>query len=237
MKCIIIEDELPAQKILQNYISRLPELELLGCFQSAIEANTFISKNTVELIFLDISLPYISGMAFLKTIPNPPKVIMTTAYHQYAAESYDLDMVIDYLVKPFSFERFLKAINRMPQNPILKSDKVDNTDINQLVSDHVFINVDKSLHKIILKDLLFVTSEKNYVTIVTKSTKHSFLGNLKDWTKKLPSNSFIQVHRSYVLNYNYIDKINGNLLSINNYKIPIGRNYKENLFLKLNLSK
>ena len=148
MTCIIIEDEIPAQKIINSFLNKLPNVELLGLFNSAIEANGFLNANAVDLVFLDINLPDMSGLDFIKTVKNPPDIIMTTAYPDYAVSSFELDTIVDYLVKPFSFDRFLKAINKAKdrlQRPKKESD-------NQ--SEILFLNVDKTLHKIILNEII-----------------------------------------------------------------------------------
>jgi DNA-binding LytR/AlgR family response regulator len=227
---MIIEDELPAQGVLRNYLARLPEMELLGCYQSALEAHTQLKTGRTDLLFLDIELPNISGMDYLKTLNNPPKVIMTTAYPQYAVASYDMDMIIDYLVKPFSFERFLKAVNRAEGS----SKKTIEPKVNsEITPESIFINVDKQLHKIRFKDLLVVSSERNYVSMQTTAKKYAFLGNLKDWKEKLPVESFLQIHRSFMINYKQIDGIKNNHVLLGNYKIPIGRKYKGQLLKTL----
>ncbi len=137
MNCIIIEDEIPAQKILQNFISKIPSLTLVDTFKAAIEANSFLNTNTVDVIFLDINLPDISGIDFIKTIKNPPAVIMTTAYPDYAVSSFELETIVDYLVKPFSFDRFLKAINKVKARSIQEVNDLEED------SDILFLNVDK----------------------------------------------------------------------------------------------
>jgi len=234
MKCILIEDELPAQRILKNYLSKLPDVELLGCFQSALTANSLLQQQHVDVIFLDINLPDISGIQYVKTLQNPPKIIMTTAYHEHAVESFELDTICDYLVKPFSFERFLKAINKVKSTLI-----TNQTPLHQKenTSNSVFLNIDKTLHKIQLTDILYIESDKNYVTLVTKKAKLCYLDSLKNWMHKLPTADFIQVHKSYIINYHQIEKISGNLLYIDTNKIPIGRMYKTALLKLLHLSK
>lgn len=232
MNCIIIEDELPAQRILKNYISKMPELVLQHSFQSALEANTVLQKGKIDVVFLDINLPDISGIQYIKTLTAPPAIIMTTAYHEHAVESFELDTICDYLVKPISFSRFLKAVNKVKKqlnghNPISQEKVVDN--------DAFFLNIDKTLHKVNISDILFIASDKNYVTVVTKKGKYSYLESLKNWMEKLPPEHFIQVHKSYIVNFAAIEKINGNLLYVNQEKIPLGRSYKPALVKKLNL--
>ena len=229
MNCIIIEDEIPAQKILKNFIAKIPSLQLLGIFKAAIEANSFLNNNTVDLVLLDINLPDMSGIDFIKTIKNPPAIVMTTAYPDYAVNSFELDTIVDYLVKPFSFDRFLKAINKVKDRIGLpKNTQDDNAEI-------LFLNVDKTLHKLVLNSILYIESDRNYLTVVTENQKLSYIDSLKNWTAKLPENQFFQVHKSFIVNSKFVDKISGNVLFVNNNKIPIGRTYKQELLNKLGI--
>lgn len=229
MKCIIIEDEIPAQKVIKNFLNKLPDIEVLATFNAAIEANSFLKNEIVDLVFLDINLPDISGIDFIKTVKNPPAIIMTTAYPDYAVSSFELDTIVDYLVKPFSFDRFLKAINKAKdrlQKPKKESD-------NQ--SEILFLNVDKTLHKIILNEILYIESDRNYITVVTTKQKLSYIDSLKNWKEKLPENQFIQTHKSYIINRKFVDKISGNEIYVNSNRLPIGRTYKQELLKKLNI--
>ncbi len=227
MNCIIIEDEIPAQKILKNFIGKIPGLELIGTFKAAIEANSFINNNDIDLVFLDINLPDMSGIDFIKTIKNPPAIIMTTAYPDYAANSFELDTIIDYLVKPFSFNRFLKAINKAKDRVEIPKNNSDNNE------EILFLNVDKTLHKLVLNSILYIESDRNYITVVTENQRLSYIDSLKNWTSKLPENQFIQVHKSYIVNSKFVDKISGNILFVKTNKIPIGRTYKQELLKAL----
>lgn len=230
MTCIIIEDEIPAQNIIKNFIGKMPNIELIGCFKAAIEANTFFKNNRADVVFLDINLPDISGIDFIKTIKNPPAIIITTAYPDYAVSSFELETIVDYLVKPFSFNRFLKAINKTEKyitQPELKTPKDD--------TESLFLNVDKTLHKIIINDILYLESERNYVTILTKTQKLSFLDSLKNWKEKLPDNQFIQIHKSFIINSKCVDKIAGNTIYIGENKLPIGRSFKQDLLIQLKI--
>lgn len=229
MTCIIVEDELPAQNLLKNYLSKIPDMQLLATFQSAMYANNYFKSNTVDLVFLDVNLPDISGLDFIKTVKNPPAIIMTTAYPEYAVSSFELDTIVDYLVKPFGFDRFLKAVNKA-EDRLIKKDVV-----NQTVEDSIFLNVDKTLHKIILNDILFLESDRNYITIVTQTQKLSFIDSLKNWNQKLPDLEFVQIHKSYIINAKYVTKISGNEVYINTHRLPIGRTYKADLLKKLRI--
>lgn len=227
MKCIIIEDEIPAQKILKNFIAKIPSLELVATFKAAIEANSFLNTESVDVAFLDINLPDMSGIDFIKTIKNPPAIIMTTAYSEYAVTSFELDTIVDYLVKPFSFDRFLKAVNKARERlEVPEIISVDN-------EETIFLNVDKTLHKIVLNEILYIESERNYITVVTENQRLSYIDSLKNWNVKLPENTFIQVHKSFIINSLFVNKISGNTLFIKENKIPIGRTYKQDLLGKL----
>ena len=229
MTCIIIEDEIPAQSILKRYIDKIPDLDLLGTFKAAIEANSFLNNTQIDIVFLDINLPGISGIDFIKTIKYPPNIIITTAYPDYAVSSFELETIIDYLVKPFSFDRFLKAINKLKnQNQNLENGLESN-------QETMFLNVDKTMHKIVLNDILYIESKRNYITVTTTSQKLSYIESLKNWREKLAENSFIQVHKSFIINSRFVSKLSGNEIYINNTRIPIGRTYKQLLLKKLNI--
>lgn len=234
MNCIIIEDEIPAQEILISYIKKIPELEMKGVFNSALKANKILKEEQVDILFLDINLPNISGINYLKTLQNPPFVVMTTAYSDYAAESFEFETIVDYLIKPFSFERFLKAINKIENKQSLPSQLVNLEAIEVTKNeDAVFINVDKTLHKIDLAKIIYVQSDRNYVTVVTENISLSFIDSLKKWNEYLTDDRFLQTHKSFIINLNYIEKVTGNLVYINKQKIPVGRTFKDALFKKI----
>ncbi len=229
MTCIIIEDEIPAQNILKNFLKKLPDMELIATFKAAIEANNFLKSETVDVIFLDVNLPDISGIDFIKTVKNPPAIIMTTAYPDYAVSSFELDTIVDYLVKPFSFDRFLKAINKA-KDRLEVSNKTTADE-----SEVLFLNVDKTLHKIVLDELVYIESDRNYITVVTTKQKLSYIDSLKNWNEKLPNNQFIQTHKSYIINRKFVDKISGNEIYVHSNRLPIGRTYKQELLRKLHI--
>ena len=229
MTCIIIEDEIPAQNILKNFLKKLPDMKLIATFKAAIEANNFLKSETVDVIFLDVNLPDISGIDFIKTVKNPPAIIMTTAYPDYAVSSFELDTIVDYLVKPFSFDRFLKAVNKAKDR--LEVSNKTTTDESEVL----FLNVDKTLHKIVLDELVYIESDRNYITVVTTKQKLSYIDSLKNWNEKLPSNQFIQTHKSYIINSKFVDKIAGNEIYVNSNRLPIGRTYKQELLRKLHI--
>ncbi|CAM1341503.1 LytR/AlgR family response regulator transcription factor [Tenacibaculum amylolyticum] len=225
--CIIIEDELPAQNILKNFIRKVPNIELIATFQTAKEANIFLNETPVDFLFLDINLPDILGIDFIKTIQNPPQIIITTAYPTYAVDSFELETIVDYLVKPYSFDRFLKAIVKVEKN----------TQRTQYASnDTIFLNIDKTLHKLYLNDILYIESDRNYLTFITFQKKYVLIDTLKSWKTKLPSH-FYQVHKSYLINLNHIERIIGNEVYLGDQNIPIGRTFKSDFIKKFNSKK
>ncbi|MFK8057413.1 MAG: LytR/AlgR family response regulator transcription factor [Saprospiraceae bacterium] len=232
MKCIIIEDEVPAQEILIRYIEKVVDLELMGVYNSALKANTILHAESIDIIFLDINLPNISGINYIKTLKNPPWIIMTTAYTNYAVESFELDSIVDYLVKPFSFERFLKAINKLEsrQRNVAGKQEFKSVEVISKDVDFIFINVDKILHKIDLNNIMYIESDRNYVTIVTDKVKLPIIDSLRRWSDYLNQDNFIRIHRSFIVNINYIEKVTATLVYINKQKMPVGKTYKEALF-------
>ncbi|WBX73659.1 LytTR family DNA-binding domain-containing protein [Tenacibaculum pacificus] len=224
MDCIIIEDELPAQNIIKNYIRKIPDLEVIATFQTAMKANEFFKNNTVDIVFLDINLPDISGLDFIKTIKNPPKIIITTAYPDYAVSSFELDTIVDYLVKPFSFDRFLKAVSKVEKQLNLSEEKK---------KEALFLNVDKTIYKIYIDDILYLESDRNYVTFFTSDKKLTIIDSLKNWKDTLNDTQFIQIHKSYIINIKKMVKFTGTNLFIDSKNLPIGRTYKKTLLAHL----
>ncbi|HYF29491.1 MAG TPA: LytTR family DNA-binding domain-containing protein [Chitinophagaceae bacterium] len=230
LKCIIIEDELPAQNILINYISRVPELSLIGIFSDPLLAGKKIYSKETDLIFLDINLPQISGINFIKSASNLPYVILTTAHIEFAIEAYELD-VMDYLVKPFSFDRFLKAVNKV----ITLTGKLNDTyvastplkDESSAGNNFVFITENKFTYKVDIKDILFIEGKKDYIIIHTPEKKYMFLDSLSKWEEKLKRFNFLRVHKSFIISLDHIQKYFGNTLYVNGAEIPIGPNYKK----------
>mgnify|MGYP001801175046 CR=1 FL=1 len=233
IKCIIVEDELPAQKILISFIKDIPSLSLTATFNNALEAMDFFQKNEVDLMFLDINLPKLSGLNFLRSINNSPKVIITTAYPNYALDGFELD-VMDYLLKPFSFERFIKAVNKFPKESSHETtihEQVQSADEKQ---DHIFIKMDRSHQKVYLTNILFIESDKDFVKLHQQDKFFMELQSLKFYEHSLPDN-FIRVHKSYIVNKNKIETVESSRLIIDKHVIPIGRNFKEQLFKKIGL--
>ena len=216
LKCIIIEDEPLAAKVLTDYVSQVPFLELQGTFKDAILATEYLHENTPDLMFLDIHLPKLKGMAFLKTLPDPPAVIITTAYHQYAVEGFNLN-VTDYLLKPIEFERFLVAVNKV------RSQQGDDSDRK----DFVFLNVQKKKVKILFSDILFIESQREYIRIVTTKKEYVSKMSTHEIESLLPADKFKRIHRSFIVSIDKIESYTAEQVEMGGHSIPVGRGYKE----------
>jgi two-component system LytT family response regulator len=222
IKCIIVEDEPLAVKVLTDYISQVPFLELHGSFKDAILATDYLRSNAVDLIFLDIHLPKLKGMAFLKTLTNPPAVIITTAYHQYAVEGFNLN-VTDYLLKPFEFERFLVAVTKIKT---VQTDKHRSTEEPD-AKDHLFLNVQKKKVKILFSEILYIESQREYIKIVTTKKEYISKMSTHEIESLLPVNLFKRIHRSFIVSVSKIESYTAEAVEINGVSIPIGRGYKD----------
>lgn len=219
IKCIIIEDEPLAVKVLSDYVLQVPFLDLQGAFKDAILATDYLREHHVELIFLDIHLPKLKGMAFLKTLTHPPAVIITTAYHQYAIEGFDLN-VTDYLLKPFEFERFLIAVNKVN---LQQAATVNETE----AKDHLFLNVQKKKVKILFSEIIYIESQREYIRIVT--TKKDYISKIgtHEIEALLPAALFKRIHRSFIVSLSKIESYTAEMIEVNGISIPIGRGYKD----------
>jgi DNA-binding LytR/AlgR family response regulator len=216
--CIIVEDEPLAVKVLSDYIAQVSFLELKGAFKDAILATEYLRENTVDLIFLDIHLPKLKGMAFLKTLSHPPAVIITTAYHQYALQGFELN-VTDYLLKPFEFERFLIAVNKV--KPAEKHEPADQP------KEYLFLSVQKKKVKILFSEILYIESQREYVRIVT--AKKEFISKMSthEIEDLLPVHLFRRIHRSFIVALNKIESYTAEEVEVNGVSIPVGRDYRK----------
>jgi two-component system, LytTR family, response regulator len=224
IKCIIVEDEPLATKVLVDYVSQVPFLDLQGSFKDAILATEYLHNHSVDLIFLDIHLPRLKGMAFLKTLTHPPAVIITTAYHQYAVEGFDLN-VTDYLLKPFEFERFLVAVNKVT---IFQKEKTTIPEVEEK-KNYLFLNVQKKKVKILFSDIVYIESQKEYIKIVT--TKKDFVSKMgtHEIEDLLPPHLFKRIHRSFIVSVSKIDSYTAEEVEVNGVSIPVGRAYRDSL--------
>jgi len=235
MNCIIIEDQPPAQRILKKYIEDIGSLHLKAVFSNAIEAMEFLKSEEVDLIFLDIHLPKISGIDFLKTMVNPPHVILTTAFPNYALESYEFN-VVDYLLKPFSFQRFMKAVSKVPVKKQAEQPK-QTVEPGPPSRKELFIKSGYEYIKIDVEVIIYIQSDADYTELLlSDGKKHLSSEPLKYWLEHLDINQFVRVHKSYIINSAKIEKVSGNRVFLaNEVVVPIGRAYKEDFvdrFLK-----
>lgn len=222
--CIIVEDEPLAAKVLKDYMELVPFLELKGVFKDAILATEFLRKDKVELMFLDIHLPKLKGMAFLKTLTDPPQVIITTAYHQYAVEGFNQN-VTDYLLKPIEFERFLIAVNKV---------KISNKENHHIFNpesakDYFFISVQKRNVKISLLDILYIESQREYIKIVTTEKDYLTKMSTHEMEALLPADQFRRIHRSFIIAVKKIQSFTAEEVEINGIFLPVGRTYRDSL--------
>ncbi|WP_350286707.1 LytTR family DNA-binding domain-containing protein [uncultured Croceitalea sp.] len=216
MKCIILEDEKAAQEILEGYLEKTPFTAHLGTYESGLDIPPK-EIQAADMLFLDVQLPELNGLQFLKTIVNPPKIIVTTAFTDYAIEAFE-EAVVDYLVKPFSYERFFKAVTRV-RTQLLAVQKEKN--------QQLFLYADKTIYAILAQDILYIKAEVDYVNVVTTTQEILILDSLRNWTQKLKRLRFVQVHRSYLVNITQVSKVYGNQVFIADTAIPIGKSYKD----------
>jgi len=222
IKCIIIEDEPLAVKVLADYISQVPFLELEGTFKDAILASDYMRDHQPDLIFLDIHLPKLKGMAFLKTLTHPPAVIVTTAYHEYAVEGFDLN-VTDYLLKPFDFERFLVAVTKVKTGERPGEVRTGSSEIK----DYLFLNIQKKKVKILFSEIVYIESQREYIKIVTIKKEYISKMSTHEIEELLPATLFKRIHRSYIVAVGKIESYTAEMVEVNGISIPIGRGYRD----------
>lgn len=232
MNCLIVDDEMLAQEVLALYISKLDFLQLAGCCDNAIQAFSVLSRQQVDIMFLDIKMPEMSGLDLLKSLKTPPKVILTTAYDEYAVESYELD-VVDYLLKPIRFERFLKAAHKVQS----LEGKMQGRNNLPLPEEGFYVRSDRKLIRINPGDVLYIEALKNYLSINTTTDKiivHSTLINIEDELKNYPY--FQRIHKSFIINTRFVSEVDNNLVRLKNKaELPVGGLYKEYLLQSLRI--
>jgi two-component system, LytTR family, response regulator len=221
IKCIIIEDEPLAVKVLSDYILQVPFLELQGSFKDAILATDWLRHNNTDLIFLDIHLPKLKGMAFLKTLAHPPAVIITTAYHQYAVEGFNLN-VTDYLLKPFDFERFLIAVTKVKSAEREKEKRNESG-----IKDFIFLNAERKKVKILFSEIVYIESQREYIRIVTTKKEYISKMSTHEMEDLLPASLFKRIHRSFIISVSKIESYTAEMVEVNGISIPIGRGYRD----------
>jgi DNA-binding LytR/AlgR family response regulator len=238
--CLILEDQLPAQRILARFIADLPHLELVALCGNAFEAMNVLHRQDVDLMFLDINLPKLQGFEFLRSLASPPKVIVTTAYAEHAVEAFDLQ-VADYLVKPIAFERFIKAVDRARaaiakdvgtgarQPEAIKANEFSG-------AEEIFVKVDGEHRRIALADIIFLRAEGDYTSIVTNNDRLFASGSIARWGERLPGDRFVRTHKSYIVNLSHAERVTPSTIAAGNSGLPIGRRYRDQLRKRLGLS-
>lgn len=238
INCIIIDDEFLARKLLTDYIEKLPQIHLLESFDNAINALDYVNRNTIDLIFCDIQMPDLTGIDFVKSLQQKPVIIFTTAYSEFALQGYELD-VTEYLLKPFSLPRFIKAVNKATEiirlkRIALKDSNFQNTTIEKVSNkenkDFMLIKSDRKIHKVFYDDILFIEGALEYVSFYTKEKRILGLYSLKELEDLLPNSNFIRVHKSYIIALKEVSEVDGNQIIIQEHKIPIGKSHKTEFF-------
>jgi len=224
MRCIIVDDEPLAREGMELNVGELDYLNLVGQFSNAIDALNFLNNNPVDLMFLDIQMPGLTGLDFIRSLKERPMIILSTAYPQYALEGFELD-VVDYLVKPNRLQRFIQAVSKAKALYDLKqkADKVE-TAVNE---EDIFIRADRKYIRIFFKDIKYIKGMKDYVMIFTEKEKYMTAMNIKTTNNQLPDSQFVRVNKSYIVNADYIDSIGTDFININGEEIPLGRTYRE----------
>jgi len=232
MNTIIVDDEPLAQDVLETYIEKIPELNLIGKCSNALEANEMLKSESIDLMFLDIQMPQLTGIDFLKTLSKPPMVIFTTAYPNYALDGFELN-ALDYLLKPISLERFMKAVNKALEQYELQSREGGESSSSEEDPDFIFVKADKKLVKVKYDDILYIEGLKDYVIIRMDADRVITLQTMKSLEAKMPQDRFKRIHRSYIVNLDRINAIVGNMVEVIEKKetkhLPIGKNYRDEL--------
>jgi len=220
LKCLIIDDEPLAIKVVENYLQQNNDTELVDTFDNAIDGLNFLKNNRVDLIFLDINMPLLDGLNFIKSLENRPLIIITSAHKEFAVETYELD-VLDYLVKPFSFPRFMKALNKAFRS----LSKTQRSNYTKSDRPYIFVKVDKKMKKIFLDEILVIECLKDYLKIKTHTNNYIIHQTLSKFTEQIPSDNFLRIHRSFTVALDKIDAMEGNTVEIAGIRYVIGRTY------------
>lgn len=235
MKCLIIDDEITAREIIKQLCDTITKVNVVEEFNDAISAIRYLNENEIDLVFLDIHMPDFNGIDFIKTLKNPPQLILTTSDPNFAAAAFEYDFIVDYLLKPIDINRFQNAINRAENRLIVNLKSPSNEKVFENQEKYLFVNINKSLKKINLNEITYIQGKGDYILIVSEIERTIVHSSLKKILETLPERMFTQVHRSYIINVSHIIDIKDNGVNINKKIIPVGRVYKDTLFKKLNL--
>jgi DNA-binding LytR/AlgR family response regulator len=229
IRCLVVDDEPPAREIIRRYIEQIPTLRLAGECGNAMQALATLQQQSVDLIFLDIRMPQLNGNDFIKTLKNPPKVIFTTAYPEYALEGYELD-VVDYLVKPILFERFLKAVNKVHHHSVIKTELPIE---EKKTESFVYFRADRKMIKVMLQDILYIESMKDYVKVFTVNGMIITKQSISSVEAMLPEKEFIRSHRSFIVSLRHIKSFTSEIIGLQNTEIPIGKLFRNEVMKTL----
>ncbi|MCG8577198.1 MAG: LytTR family DNA-binding domain-containing protein [Flavobacteriales bacterium] len=220
IKCIIVEDQPPAQRILQKYVADTEGLQLEATFSDPVEAVSFLKSEIIDLVFLDVHLPKISGIDFLKILQDPPQIILTTAFEDYALQAYELD-VVDYLLKPFSYSRFFKSIEKIKKQHANGTKPKEDTNYVFVKDGHNYLNIQ-------IEDIVYIKAEGDYTAVHKTDERLLVSYSMKYWENRLADQSFFRIHKSFLINVHKVEKISGNVVMMSNgIEVPIGRTYKD----------
>jgi two-component system LytT family response regulator len=228
-KCLIVDDEPLALDIIENYLQRFEHVECRRC-ENALDAFRLLKEEKFDLIFLDIEMPMLTGLDFLGTLKDPPPVIITTAYRDYAVEGFEFE-ALDYLVKPISFPRFLKAFERAMKSVSTTENSSENNPADE--NEYLFLKVDRKFVKIMMSDILYIESLKDYIRVTTKSSSLISYQSLTSITEKLPTDKFIRIHRSFTIGIDKVNSIEGNCVEIDGKLLPISREHRQEVLKKI----
>ncbi len=236
MNCIIVDDEAAARMIVEQLSSKISELDVIESFSNAMDAIKFLNQNTVDVVFLDIHMPGFSGIDFVQTLKNPPRIVLTTSDTNFAIEAYEYEPIVDYLVKPITQERFEKSIVKI-KNALSKKTVTDQVSTNTAsnAEEDIYINIDRRLIKLKLDDILIIEAKGDYIDVKTDKKTYRVHNTLKSIKDKLPENIFLQIHRSFIINFTKIIDIEDNSVLIEKSVIPISRSNRPELMRRLNL--
>ena len=229
LKCLLVDDEPRAHVVLKSYIDKVAGLEVVHSTTSSVEAFSYLQNNPVDLLFLDIEMPELTGLELLEALQNPPKVIITSAHSEFALDSYNFN-VLDYLLKPIPFNRFLRAVNKVLQLP---SSAEPTAEVASSSKDHFFVKEDGVSKRIDYADLLYVNSFGNYVRLYTTTGKHLVADTMKNLEDTLPSDRFLRIHKSYLINLGKVDRAHGKMVVIGGQELPVGNAYRQGLLERL----
>lgn len=234
MNCIIIDDEAAARAIVSQLCSRVSEVDVIEEFEGAIDAIKFLNQQTVDVVFLDIHMPGFTGFDFVQTLKNPPKIVLTTSDTNFAIEAYEYEVIVDYLVKPITLERFEKSIQKV-KNALVQQSKKTTSEDDKGMGEDLYINIDRRLIKLKFDEIQLIEAKGDYIDVKTDTETYRVHNTLKKIKEKLPEKTFLQIHRSFIINFTKIIDIEDNSVLIDKNVIPISRSNRPELMRRLNL--